>query len=84
MIDGKLVIREDQAGAVRMIYKLRNEGETMENIASKLNEAGFRNGRGNVFNYGMVSSILKNEKTYQGWYKYGDNDWVKGQHEPIL
>ena len=28
--------------------------------------------------------MIHNRKTYNGWYRYSEMDWVKGVHEPIL
>ena len=61
-----------------------------DEIASKLssvralNEAGYRTRNGKEFVISTVQSIWNNEQTYRGMYRYGNGDWVKGQHEAIL
>ena len=81
----KLVINEDEAPVVRFIFDRKRRGETMMSTVDALNEAGYKTRNGGKFVISTVQSIWHNEKTYQGWYKYGkDGEWVKGQHEPIL
>lgn len=81
----KLVVNEDEAQIVRMIFLLREQGCVMQEIADILNDRGFRTRKGRYFTASQVGSILKNQKFYQGYYKYGDmKDYVKGQHEPII
>lgn len=83
--NGNLVIDEEEAKVVRFIFARKRAGETMLSTVSALNEAGLKTRRGKPFVISTVQSIWNNEKTYQGWYKYGKNgDWVKGQHEAIL
>ena len=31
-----------------------------------------------------IYQLKCNRKTYEGYYKYGNNDWVVGQHDAIL
>lgn len=82
--DGCLVIREDEAAAVREAYRLRGEGLTLRAIAEKM-ASEYKTRSGNPFAWSTVKGILDNEKTYRGWYRYGaGGEWVKGQHEPIL
>lgn len=81
----KLVINEEEAEVVRQIYRLRAEGKTMQDIMEYLNENGYKTRGGKKFLISTIQSILNNERTYRGEYRYGkDGEWVKGQHEPIL
>lgn len=82
--NGGLVIDENEATIVRRVFELRNSGMTMRGICDKLNEEGYTTRGGKAFVISTVQSILRNERTYRGEYKYGDGEWVKGQHEPIL
>ena len=83
--DHKLVVDPDEAQIIRSVYALRAYGYTMRNIAETLNDRGFRTRRGGLFGASGVQSILENQRTYEGYYRYGkDGTWVKGQHEPIL
>lgn len=83
--DKQLYIVENEANLVRMIFAMKDEGATLQQIADKMNELGAKTHRDGVFRTSTVQIILANKKTYQGYYKYGKNsDWVKGVHEPIL
>lgn len=83
--DHRLVINKKEAKAVRIVFSMRENGATMQDIANYLNNNDFRTRCGGWFVASNVSSILSNEKTYLGQYKYGKNgEWVDGQHEPIL
>ena len=83
-VNGELIIDEETAPAVRLIFDMRGEGATMLEIAEELKHRGYKTGLGREFSISSVQTILGNEKTYRGYYKYGANDWVVGQHQPIL
>ena len=82
--NGRLVINEEEADVVRFIFDRKHRGETMLSTVSALNDNGYKTRRGKAFVISTVQSIWNNERTYRGEYKYGDGEWVKGQHEPIL
>ena len=82
--DKKLVIVPEEAAAVRDIFKMSEEGKTLAAIAEEMNRRGLITHRGKHFRTSTIQTILANRKTYEGFYKYGNSDWVKGQHEPIL
>lgn len=82
--DGELVVNEDEKPLVLRIFELRDEGLSFRAISSKINEEGFRGRNGGPVAFGTVRNVIENEKTYQGYYRYGGSDWVKGTHEPIL
>lgn len=84
VVNHQLIINEREAEAVRLCYDLRAQGLKMNAIAAALNKKGLTNRRGNSFTISNIQKLLENEKTYRGYYKYGDMDWVKGKHEPIL
>ena len=79
-----LVINEREAEIVREIFSMKDGGSTYQAICDKLNSDGKVNRSGSKFQIGSVQSIYENRKTYQGFYKYGNYDWVKGVHESIL
>lgn len=82
---GQLVKNPSESETVKMAFRFKAEGLTLKETAAALNELGLRQRNGKEFNFGNVASIWRNEKTYQGFYKYGkDGEWVKGQHEPYL
>lgn len=80
----QLVIVPEEAEAVRDIFKMHEEGATLQEIADEMNRRGLKTHRGGIFRTSTIQTILANRKTYEGYYKYGQNGWVKGQHEPIL
>ena len=85
VVDGGLVINEEEAKVVRFIFEHKRAGDTMLGTMRALNEAGYKTRNGKEFVISTVQSVWNNEKTYLGYYRYGkDGDWVKGQHEPIL
>ncbi len=64
--DGKLVINEEQAQTVRLIYKLFLDGLTMHSIANELTKRKLRTPGGKYkWSQSTVRSILTNEK-YKG------------------
>lgn len=83
--NGQLVIDEKEAYIVRLIFAYRVEGMSLSQIADKLNAQELYTKMGNIWQSSQVYYIIKNENTYRGYYKYGKtNEWVLGQHEPIL
>lgn len=83
-VNGALEIVPEEAEIVRLVFKLRKEGGTLIGIAEELNRRGYRTKKGNEFKHSAVQTILNNEETYRGIYKYGNNGRVEIQHEPIL
>jgi len=83
VLNGQLVINEKEAEIIKYIYKLKGH-MPMLRIAEKLTEEGYRTRSGGWFYASTIKSILNNEKTYRGYYRYGGGEWVKGIHEPIL
>lgn len=65
----KLVINEQEAEAVRLIFKLALEGDGYTEIVRELRTKGYKTKRGNSFGKNSLFSILKNEK-YTGVYVY--------------
>lgn len=82
--NGKLEIAPEEAEVVRTIFKERKKGKTLRDIVAVLKEMGIKNRKGKDFYFSSVRTILDNEPTYRGMYKYGDLPWVKGEQEPIL
>ena len=65
----KLVINENEAKAVRLIFKKVIEGCSYGDILNELNLKGFKTKAGSKFGKNSLFSILKNEK-YCGTYIY--------------
>jgi DNA invertase Pin-like site-specific DNA recombinase len=82
---GKMVIVEEQAKVVRLIFELKSSGKTYQQVVDTLNANGYVNKSGSKWSISSIQVVLGNEKTYRGMYKYGkDGEWVQGEHEPIL
>lgn len=82
--NGALEIYEPEAQTVREIFEYSKRGLNMLQISNKLNEKGLKTRLGKQFYASNIKIILENEKTYRGFYRYGDSGWVKGQQEAIL
>ena len=82
-VDGQLVIVPEEAEIVRLVYALRAEGKTLMGITDELNKRGYRSKKGNEFKHSAIQTILNNESTYRGNYKYGEES-CENTHEPIL
>lgn len=80
-----MVINEEQAKVVRLIFDMKNNGYTYQRIMDELNEQGYTNRSGGKWSISSIQVILGNERTYRGEYRYGKGgEWVKGMHEAIL
>lgn len=84
VVDGVLTIDEPEAEIVRFIFQKNEEGTSMLGITDLLEKAGYVTRSGKRFQVSTIKSILNNRPLYEGMYKYGDMNWVKGVHEPIL
>ena len=83
VVEGHLVIVPEEAEIVRLVYELRAEGKTLMAITDELNARGYRSKKGNEFKHSAIQTILNNEDTYRGNYKYGKES-SENTHEPIL
>ena len=82
---GQLVKNPAEAEIVKMAFRCKAEGMTMQATVDALNAMGMLNRKGKPFQTSGIQSMWNNEKTFQGYYKYGKNgEWVKGQHEAYL
>lgn len=79
-----LVVVPEEAEIVRLIHSMKRNGRTYQQIIDHLNAIGAKTRKGGAWQISTIQSILGNEKTYRGYYKYGNSEWVKGQHEAIL
>lgn len=82
-VNGQLVIVPEEAEIVKLVFSLRSEGRTLMGITEELNKRGYRSKKGNEFKHSAVQTILNNESTYRGNYKYGKES-CENTHEPIL
>lgn len=83
VVGGQLEIVPAEAEIVRKVFEMRKAGVTLQGIAAALNEAGYRSRSGKQFRHSAIQSILSNEDTYRGNYRYG-NEACENTHEPIL
>lgn len=84
VVDGVLTIDEQEAPIVKFIFEKNEDGVSMLGITELLEKAGYQTRSGKRFQVSTIKGILKNRPFYEGLYKYGDMNWVKGVHEPIL
>lgn len=82
--NGKLVVNEEEAIVVRQIFGMMGEGYSYRSIIQALKAAGFVTRKGKDFAVSTIQSILGNENLYRGMYRYGTEEWIKGQQEAIL
>lgn len=65
---GRLVIDEEEAQVVRLIFELyANQRMGIRAISSYLAEHGYENSKGNAFSFSTIRGILSNPK-YKGFY----------------
>lgn len=82
--DKEYVIEPKEAELVRKIYELSEIGKGIQEIVNTLDMEGFTSRSGCKLQRKGVWRVLQNRKTYEGFYHYGDGEWVKGKHEAIL
>lgn len=82
-VNGQLEIVPEEAEIVRLIFELRADGKPLMAIADELNQRGYRSKKGNEFKHSAIQTVLNNESTYRGNYKYGKES-CENTHEPIL
>ena len=76
--DHHYVINEQEAAAVRLIFKMYNDGYGYGPIMEELNRQGFRTKRGGMFGKNSLHEILANEK-YCGTYVHHRTDQRRRQ-----
>lgn len=81
---GRYAINETEAEMVRLVFDGLDSGETLQDVADKLNSLGYKSRKGKTFQASQIRSIRENRPVYEGKYKYGDMGYVQGVHEPIL
>lgn len=82
-VNGKLEIVPEEAEIVRKVFEMRANHMTMQAIADSLNEMGYRSKKGKEFKHSSIQTILANEDTYRGNYRYG-KEACENTHEAIL
>lgn len=69
IVDKKLVVNEEEAKAVRLIFDMYAEGKGYTEIIETLNRSGFKTKLGKPFGKNSLFEILRNEK-YKGVFTY--------------
>lgn len=82
--EGEFIIVPEEAEIVRKVFELRSKGGTLIGIADELNRLGYTTKTGGKFHHSAIQTILSNEDTYRGVYRYGKGTDVPNHHEPIL
>lgn len=59
--DGNLTEHPEEAVAIRAVFRMKDQGQTLQHIADELNEKGYRTKSGSIFRAIGVSRILKYE-----------------------
>lgn len=84
-IDGKLVVKENEAEIVKEIFKMYDDKVSQLAIANYLNEQNIPTKTGKTWTQPHIYYIVNNRNFYMGYIKYGkDANWVKGVHTPLL
>lgn len=95
IIDKNYIINKEKAGIVKMLFNDYLNGIKTRQLATKMNNLGFKTTRGNAWEYRTIEYILRNP-VYIGKIRwnperktgrnYTDKDImiIDGQHEPII
>lgn len=84
-VGGRLVINDEEAEAVRLIFTMKDSGKTFQSICDAVNLRGYLTKSGKPFAISTIQVILGNRPLYEGKYRYGKGaEWIQGVHEPIL
>ncbi|MGB9661252.1 MAG: recombinase family protein [Moorellaceae bacterium] len=67
IVDGKYVINETEAEAVKLIFTMAHQGKSYSTICQELQNRGFLSRRGKPFSTTAIHEILRNPK-YMGVY----------------
>lgn len=81
---GLLEIDTEKRHIVLCIFALRDKGCSWQKISNWLNGRNVGTNNGKKFSPQSVGYILSKERFYRGEYKYSDDEWRPGAHEPIL
>lgn len=81
VIDSNLVINEDEGEVVKLIL---NSESTLRELAEHLNFNNIKTKSGAKWYAAQIGYVRKNRKLYEGFYKYGNEEWVTGTHKAII
>jgi len=80
----QLEINPEEAQIVEIVFNKWEDGFTLKDTARYLNDNGFKTRKGKKFQCSGIDSIRRNKQFYLGNYKYGNMNYVKGVHKPLL
>jgi DNA invertase Pin-like site-specific DNA recombinase len=80
--DGKRLVPNEHADAVRGAFELRAKGESWKKVAAHLTDAGVPNRKGGPWSLKAAEKLLRNE-AYLGVARWGD-ERNESAHEPIV
>lgn len=80
----QLEINPEEAQIVQIVFNKWEDGFTLKDTARYLNDNGFKTRKGKKFQCSGIESIRRNRQFYLGNYKYGNMNYVKGVHKPLL
>lgn len=81
-IDGKLVVNNQEARIVRLMFDLAEKDYSFNKIRNELVSLGIKTRTGKLFDARAISYMLHNE-TYIGKLNWQGNQY-KGSHEPLV
>jgi DNA invertase Pin-like site-specific DNA recombinase len=82
IVNGELMVRKEEAEVVKRIFKMKEEGMTLESITNLLSEFNVPTKRGGAWSKKQVWRIL-HSAIVRG-YLHWDGITVKGIHTPII
>jgi len=82
VLNGKLIVNDEEAAIVRTIYAMRKDGYSLRRICKALNDQGIKTKRGTIWRADGIRYILTNE-LYTGRIQYS-GETTMGDHESIV
>ena len=82
LVERRLVVNETEADAVRELFELFLEHQSILGVTREMNDRGHRTKRGRAFDRGRVRTMLQSP-VYAGKMRAGD-EVVEGEHEAIV
>jgi DNA invertase Pin-like site-specific DNA recombinase len=82
LIEGKLVTVDSEAPVVSSMFQSYLAGDSMSDVAWRLNQSGVATRRGNLWTVWSVSHVLHNP-IYAGFMRW-DGRFILTEHEPII
>lgn len=84
VVEGRLEVNETEKPIVQLVFKELDTGLSYNKICKELSSLGYKTRKGGDFTSSNIQSIKNNQKVYEGYYKYGANEYVKGQHQALI